>query len=76
MGDASNITDALSEYEVLDVEDLRELIDEMKRDENCLSEIEEKFKAKLEGWKNNEINIGVTGNSGVGKSSVINTIRK
>ena len=76
MDDASNITDALSEYEILDAEDVPELIDEMKRDENCLSEIEEKFKAKLEGWKNVEINIGVTGKSGVGKSSFINAIRK
>ena len=37
--------------------------------------IEERFKAELDDWKNAKINIGVTGNSGVGKSSFINAIR-
>ena len=40
-----------------------------------LSGIEERFKAELDDWKNAEIKIVVTGNSGVGKSSFINAIR-
>ena len=40
-----------------------------------LSRIGERFKAELDDWKNVGIKIGVTGNSGVGKSSFINAIR-
>ena len=40
-----------------------------------VSGIEKRFKAELDDWKNAEIKIGVTGNSGVGKSSFINAIR-
>lgn len=36
-------------------------------EEHGLSGIEEVFKAKLEDWKDVEVQIGVTGNSGVGK---------
>ena len=71
MGDAPNATDDLSGYEILDAKDVPEHIKE-----HGVSGIEKIFKAKLEGWKNVEINIGVTGNSGVGKSSFINAIRK
>jgi predicted GTPase len=45
-------------------------------EEHGVSESEEFIKTKLEGWKNVEINIGITGGSGVGKSSFINTIRR
>ena len=44
-------------------------------EEHGVSGIEKIFKAKLEDWKNVEVQIGVTGNSGVGKSSFINEIR-
>lgn len=37
--------------------------------------IEEYFTKELERWKDAEINVAVTGNSGVGKSSFINAIR-
>ena len=43
--------------------------------EHGVSGMEEFFKRKLERWKDVEINIGVTGNSGVGKSSFNNAIR-
>ena len=43
-------------------------------EKNGLDGIEEVFKAKLQRWKDVEINIGVTGDSGVGKSSFINAI--
>ena len=72
MGDAPNATDDLSEYEILYMKD--DVPEHIK--EHGVSGIEEVFKAKLKGWKNVEINIGVTGNSGVGMSSFINAIRK
>ena len=44
-------------------------------EEHGVSGIEELFKSKLQQWKDVEINIGVTGDCGVGKSSFINAIR-
>ena len=58
------------EHAVVNKDDVPEYIKK-----NGLEGIEEFFKAKLERWKEVEINIGVTGDSGVGKSSFINTIR-
>ena len=69
MDDASNTTD--DAWQMVDEKDVPEHIEK-----HGVSGIEEIFKAQLEGWKNVEINIGVTGNSGVGKSSFINAIRK
>ena len=40
-----------------------------------VSGIEDLFKQILDRWKEVEINIGVTGNVGVGKSSFINAIQ-
>jgi predicted GTPase len=44
-------------------------------EEHGVSGIEELFKSKLQQLKDVEINIGVTGDCGVGKSSFINAIR-
>ena len=44
-------------------------------EEHGVSGMEEFFKRRLERCKDVEINIGVTGNSGVEKSSFINAIR-
>ncbi|PFX28464.1 Interferon-inducible GTPase 5 [Stylophora pistillata] len=44
-------------------------------DENGVSGLAELFKERLERWKKTEVNIGITGNSGAGKSSFINAIR-
>lgn len=41
-----------------------------------LSHVKEFFKTKLKGWQEVEVNIAITGNSGVGKSSFINAIRE
>ena len=59
-----------SEYVLTNDEDIPKYIEE-----RGVSGIEKIFKAKLEDWKNVEVQIGVTGNSGVGKSSFINAIR-
>ena len=45
-------------------------------DENGVSNIEEFFKIKLEGWRDVEVNIAISGSSGAGKSSFINAIRE
>ena len=50
-------------------EDVREHVER-----HGLSGIEEFFRGKLEKWKDAEITIGVTGDAGVGKSSLINAI--
>ena len=41
-----------------------------------LSQVKEFFKTKVKGWQEVEVNIAITGNAGVGKSSFINTIRE
>jgi hypothetical protein len=71
MNDSSSKTkDALSEWELLEKEGVPEHIEKYG-----VSGLEEFFRAKLEKWKDVEINIGVTGDSGAGKSSFINVIR-
>ena len=77
MGDLSNNSKTSQEsdptgddYVLLGHEDVPKHIEQ-----HGLSGIEEFFRAKLESWKDVEINIGVTGNSGTGKSSFINAIR-
>ena len=57
-------------WEFIFMEDVQSHIEE-----HGVSGIEEFFKTKLGRWKDVEINIGITGNSGVGKSSFINAIR-
>ena len=60
----------MSDLEEVNAEEIKEYI---KR--NGVSGIEEFFKMQLERWKEVEVNIGITGGSGVGKSSFINAIR-
>ncbi|KXJ25236.1 interferon-inducible GTPase 5 isoform X1 [Exaiptasia diaphana] len=59
------------EWEFLYADEVEEYVSE-----NGISNIDEFFKEKLEGWQDVEVNIGVTGDSGTGKSSFINTIRE
>ena len=53
-------------------------MEELKReiDESGVSKIEEFLRKRLEKWREVEVNIAVTGDSGVGKSSFINAIRE
>ena len=60
----------MSDLEEVNAEEIKEYI---KR--NGVSGIEEFFKMQLERWKEVEVNIGITGCSGAGKSSFINAIR-
>ena len=60
----------MSDLEEVNEEEIKEYI---KR--NGVSGIDEFFKVQLERWKEVEVNIGITGCSGVGKSSFINAIR-
>jgi putative ribosome biogenesis GTPase RsgA len=71
MGNVSSETEEdFSEYEQLSMEDVPEYIEK-----HGLTGIANFFKEKLQQWKNVKITIGVTGDSGVGKSSFINAIR-
>ena len=60
----------MSDLEEVNAEEIKEYI---KR--NGVSGIDEFSKMQLERWKNVKVNIGITGRSGVGKSSFINAIR-
>ena len=63
-------TTELTEWESANTMDVKEYVRQ-----NGVSEIAEFFKKRLESWKYVEVHIGITGDSGAGKSSFINTIR-
>ena len=54
--------------------DLKELKHEIN--ENGVSNIEEFLRKRLERWREVEVNVAITGDSGAGKSSFINAIRE
>ena len=60
-----------SEWEILEMVELEKEIEE-----SGVSNIEEFFRKRLEKWREVEVNIAITGDSGSGKSSFINTIRE
>ncbi|PFX28465.1 interferon-inducible GTPase 5-like [Stylophora pistillata] len=63
--------DPMSDWEEINAEDVKEYMDE-----NGVSGLAEFFKGRMERWKKVEVNIGITGDSGAGKSSFINAIRE
>ena len=60
-----------SDWEILEIEELKKEIEE-----SGVSNIEEFFRKRLEKWRDVEVNIAITGDSGSGKSSFINAIRE
>jgi len=61
----------MDDWEFIKMEELQEEVDE-----NGVSNVEEFFKKRLERWREVEVNIAITGDSGTGKSSFINSIRE
>ena len=49
---------------------------EKEIDESGVSNIEAFLKERLDRWREVEVNIAITGDSGTGKSSFINSIRE
>ena len=60
-----------SEWEIIEMVELKKEIEE-----SGVSNIEEFFRKRLEKWREVEVNIAITGDSGSGKSSFINAIRE
>ena len=63
----------MDDWEHVKAEDAKEV--KKYIEQNGVSNIHELFKEKLDGWREVEVNIGITGDSGAGKSSYINAIR-
>ena len=64
----------MHDWEFLSFEDAEEVKEYV--DQHGVSNIDEMLKRKLERWQDVEVNIGITGDSGAGKSSFINAIRE
>ena len=60
----------MSDWEEVNAEEIKEYVER-----NGVTGINEFFRIQLERWRNVEVNVGITGDSGVGKSSFINVIR-
>lgn len=65
--------DSLNEFELLNAEDANEVQEYIEK--NGVTNLHELFKSKLDQWQEVDVNIGITGDSGAGKSSFINAIR-
>ena len=60
----------MSDLEGVNAEEIKEYVAR-----HGVTNIDKFFKMQLERWKKVEVNIGITGDSGTGKSSFINAIR-
>ena len=71
MDEFSGLAIGDEDWEVIQMEELKKEIDE-----SGVSNIEAFFKKRLDRWREVEVNIAITGDSGTGKSSFINSIRE
>ena len=62
-----------SEWVILSDKDTEEI--KKYVEQNGVSKIDELLQKKLEEWRDVDVSIGITGDSGAGKSSFINAIR-
>ena len=67
MADVSTPPD---DFEMIDADEIQKYFEQ-----NGMSDISGFLKEKLDTWKKTEVHIGITGDSGTGKSSFANAIR-
>ncbi|KAJ7376177.1 hypothetical protein OS493_036291 [Desmophyllum pertusum] len=61
---------SINDWTGIKTEEVKEYVEQ-----NGVANIDEFFKKKLKSWQDVEVNIGITGDTGAGKSSYINAIR-
>ena len=66
----ADVSTPLGDFETIDTAEIQSYVEQ-----NGVKGISEFLKQKLDTWKETEVHIGITGNSGSGKSSFVNTIR-
>ena len=66
----ADVSTPLGDFETIDTAEIESYVEQ-----NGVSGISEFVKEKLDTWKKTEVHLGVTGDSGSGKSSFVNAIR-
>ena len=66
----ADVSTPLGDFETIVTAEIRSYVEQ-----NGLKGISEFLKEKLDTWKKTEVHLGVTGDSGNGKSSFVNAIR-
>ena len=66
----ADVSTPLGDFETIDTAEIESYVEQ-----NGVSGISEFLKKKLDTWKKTEVHLGVTGDSGSGKSSFVNAIR-
>ena len=66
----ADVSTPLGDFETIDTAEIQNYVEQ-----NGVSGISEFLKEKLDTWKKTEVHIGITGDSGTGKSSFANAIR-